>query len=552
MAISLLGALQTATNKTPVPTNTATPYNANVAPAAAPVKTATQLVAPVSATSTLPKPTTQTSTPMGVNATSPYSNQSAPSTTLPKTQVATVTPTTPSAGSPGTTGSTSNPYVKNAQGTWVLASSLGGSTTPQPPPTQINASDPITSIPATSVAAVGNTNTGTVGGLAPQAAPPVGTTNVVGANGVTNSTINPPTQTGLLSQAANIASGPSADYLNQQAQANAYNQQLQQSYSNEGQAIANIDGSPRGLNFAQGAENVIRNQALLQQQGLATAYQGAAGLLGAANTQQSNEQTGLLGAANSAAPIQVSPGNYLASPLTGVASSAAAGQQQGIQSATNWAIAQQNMAQGADYQGQAQNLSTALQTMSPVGQKLTDFLTTTGQNPLTSPLLNQKISTINAQNYPQQAATLNAAVNDIRSYAIQILGSQSGANPTDVTSAVNSFDFTNFSPTDLSNFLGDLNNLGNTRLGQLQTSANSSYGANSTVGTPAEGAPATDNGSLNTGTMQPSSYGADIVKAGAGTAGSILSGLWDALAGSASNVVGSAAGTGIAAKVLGL
>lgn len=236
---------------------------------------------------------------------------------------------------------------------------------------------------------------------------------------------------------------------------------------------------------------------------------------------------------------QVSPGNYLANSS---GTPVAGGQAAGIQNATNWAIAQQNMAQGADYQGQSQNLSNAIQTMTPIGQKLTDFITSTGQNPATSPLINEQISKVNAQLYPQQVATLNAAVNDIRSYAIQILGSQSGANPTDVTNAVNSFDFTNFSATDLSNFLQDLNNLGNTRLSQLQSATNSSYGANATVGTPAEGITATDKGALNTGGMSPSSMTSNIGKTLVGTIASTASAAASAASGAASSAAGGVIG----------
>lgn len=183
-------------------------------------------------------------------------------------------------------------------------------------------------------------------------------------------------------------------------------------------------------------------------------------------------------------------------------------------------IAAQNTTQGQTYQGIAQDLSNALQTMQPIGQKLVDFITTTGQNPATSPLVNEQIGKINAQLYPAQVATLNAAINDIRSFAIQILGSQSGANPTDVTNAVNSFDFSKFSATDLQSFLNDLNNLGNTRLSQTQSAMKAGYGSNP-ITTPAAGITASDQGSFSTGVMSPSSMASNLGKALVGSLASV-------------------------------
>lgn len=531
MAINLLGyvAPQSATAlTTPTKTQTSTPS-----------------VISYQTTNAQGLPSGQINTPLGVNATSPYNNQSAPSTTLPASQVAKApAPVDTSSFTPAQLAAFNN-AASLGSGVQTQNGVVGGNQNTSPPNT-----DPVTAIPAASVAAAGNTSTGTIGGTAPQASSTSPTT--ASTTSQPYSATNPVTQSGLLAQAANIASQPSADYLAQQAQANQYNQALQQSYSNEAQAEANIQGAPHTVNFAQGAENVIRNQALTQQQGLSTAYQGAAGLLGAANTQQGQEQTGLIGAANSAAPVQVSPGNYLASPLTGVAASAAAGQQQGIQAATNWAIAQQNMAQGANYQGQAQAISGALQTLAPVQAALTPYMSANNLDSQGQPFYNQQINAINAQSNPAAYATMQAAVSEARSYAIQILGSQSGANPTDVTNSVNSFDFSNFTPTQLNTFLDNLNALGQYRLSEAQAESQAGYGANATVGTPAQGATATPGAPLESGGANSLNNLSDPVKAILGGTVNITGDVLNTLAGSASSAVGSAAGTGIAAKVLGI
>lgn len=206
------------------------------------------------------------------------------------------------------------------------------------------------------------------------------------------------------------------------------------------------------------------------------------------------------------------------------------------------AVNEQNLTQGKTYQGIAQELSNALQTMKPIGDKLVQFISTTGQNPATAPLVNEQISKINAQLYPAQVATLNAAVNDIRSYAIQILGSQSGANPVDVTSGVNSFDFSKFSAQDLSSFLGDLQNLGSTRLSQAQSAMSAGYGANNGGATPAAGMIATEGGAYNTGGMTPSSFQSNLGKALLGTVANVTSAAAKAAGGAVSAGVGGVIG----------
>jgi len=215
------------------------------------------------------------------------------------------------------------------------------------------------------------------------------------------------------------------------------------------------------------------------------------------------------------------------------------------------AIGQQNVTQGRTYQAIAQELSNAIQTMQPIGQKLTTFIQTTGQNPATAPLVNEQIGKVNAQLYPAQAATLNAAINDIRSYAIQILGSQSGANPTDVTQGVNSFDFSKFTAKDLASFLGDLENLGMTRLSQAQSAMQAGYGTNNGGAAPAAGITAFDQGGLNSGSMTPSSMGSNLGKALVGTIAGVASKAADV----AGNAVGAAEGGvagGAAAKLFAL
>lgn len=546
-----------------------------------------------SATSYLPGSSVGTSnqmvTPMGVNAVSPYSNQSAPSGALPTAQVAKTTqtamPTQPAAGQAGTPGSAGNQYSL-VNGQWVL----GGGGTPQvssAAPVQTNVSDPITTIPAASLANASATPLVTASTATPttsSATQPYSTTN-------------PVTQPGLLAQAANLASQPSADYTAQEAQANAYNQQLQQSYSDEAQALANIEGSPRGLNFAQGAENVIRNQALLNQQGLATAYQGAAGLMGAANTQQSQEQTGLLSAAGQTAPV--TQFGQLTNPQTGAVISPTGGNPQlntavaqAVQLVQNGASTQDAItasglsnfglpgsqaltaalqgASGGSYNPTAQNataqtnattgttlgataatLQPSLTGLTQVGQQLQSLLTSAnGLNALGTNWQNTEIQNFQSTfGNNANVSSLNAIVNDANSYIAQILQSSDGLTPTAATAASNSLNLATLTPSALATVIQNISNLGQIRLGTLQQGATGALGATSGSLYQGSTAAVSPTASVNsdTGAVQTSN---PATQAAGGLLTSALQGGASLISGIIKNVSGIVGGA--AAEILGL
>lgn len=295
------------------------------------------------------------------------------------------------------------------------------------------------------------------------------------------------------------------------------------------------------LDMSTGRQNILANLAQNTQANLAAQIEAYA-------AQRGVSADVLKSAAGMSAPVTLSGGQYLATP-TG--QQLGGGMQGGIANATKWAIAQQNMAQGQNYQGQAQELSNALQAMAPLGQKLTGFMTQTGLNPAETPILNQQINKIDSQLHPDAVATMNAAISDIRSYAIQILGSQSGANPTDVTASVSSFDFGNFTPVQLNTLFKNLENMGTVRLSQAQSASQAGYVANLTGGgAAAQGMTAIDQGSLNTGGKTPSTDTNNVLKALGGiglSAGGAIAGL----AGDIAPMVGAGAAVGAGGAGLG-
>lgn len=251
--------------KPAVPTNTATPYNANVykPPVSTPAPNATSVAnkQPVYMPPTAP---------VGVKATTPTYNVSGPSTTLPASQTV----------KPGVLTQAQLDAQNKANG--VSQFNTG--------PAQVGGA--IGSAPAS-----------------PQNAPQATQQYSVA---------NPPTYGGLVGQLANTAlQGQGSQQAAEAYQkAQGINQQLEQAREQQAQAEANIAGAPHTVNFAQGATNVIRNQGFAQQQALSQQLQAQQGLFGTAMSGQGQQLTALQGAAGLAAPQQYSLTNQPYNPLT--------------------------------------------------------------------------------------------------------------------------------------------------------------------------------------------------------------------------------------------
>lgn len=591
-SINLLGQL-------PAPT---TNYSSLTYQPVNPTSTSTPVLNKPIASSLLPVSTPNITTPMGVTAKSPTTTVSAPATTLPKAQIASsgLNPNGTSAVGIGaqSSQSASTPIYDSTTGFLTDYGKSIGAKAVQP-------NDPANQVaqPTTQTTSVQNTQPPSTQGQVFSNGQDTTFSGLLGA--AANAATGIQNQANTVNQtAAQIGAETQMSPAEQQANAAAANLQKQAAA-----ALGDVGTQGWSAAFQQGQEGLInRNinaQEAAQQQiaatyaaqrqanatalgNEATAQQGAGGLLGTAasslNTsagqaapvtqfgQLTNPQTGQvvspaggnpqLNTAVQQAAQLIQNGASIADataasglsafgvPGTQALTSLLNGSSGGTYnpSAVN-AITQQNLSQGATYQGVAQELSNAIQTMQPIAQKLITFIQQTGQNPATSPLVNTAIENVNAQLYPAQVATLNAAVNDIRSYAIQVLGSQSGANPTDVTSALNSFDFSKFSATDLAQFLGDLQNMANTRLSQAQSAMTAGYGSNTVGSGPAAGATATGQGEgFNTGSMTPSTASSNLGKAVLGAVSGVAGSAVNAASGALSSAAGGAIG-GAAAEI---
>jgi hypothetical protein len=124
------------------------------------------------------------------------------------------------------------------------------------------------------------------------------------------------TYAGLIAQLQKQASQPSQSYQDALAQAQQYNQQLGESKANEAAALSANAQNPIPLEFQQGRGQILQNQYLAQQNALAGQYQGATNLLGAANTQQGLQQSGLTSAISASAPQQYGLTTQPYNPLT--------------------------------------------------------------------------------------------------------------------------------------------------------------------------------------------------------------------------------------------
>lgn len=315
-------------------------------------------------------------------------------------------------------------------------------------------------------------------------------TNPVGTQQPKPYTVNEGLYGQLITGLANRGLQPGEAYQQAYGDAQRYNSQLSQSMTNQAGAQAQNRLNPIPIGDQTGREAVIRAQYGQQQTALSQGFQGASNLISGANTQQSLMQQALQQAAAGAAPTQMTPGNYLQSPLGGGASSAAQGQQQGLDAATNWAIAQQNIQQGRTYQGQAQDISNGLQLLKEISPRLTKFMEEAGLNPSTVPWLNTKINQIDGQANTVAYRSMNELLGMSTSLIQQMLQAQGNMTPTDAGDLVKSYELGNLTPTQLGILLHNMEVTGNLRLSQAQSASHAGYGANSQVGTPAQGADA--------------------------------------------------------------
>lgn len=170
------------------------------------------------------------------------------------------------------------------------------------------------------------------------------------------SNTNPPTYTGLVGQTANAGQNLIQNAQQDSPEVKAARVALQQSQTEESQALANIQGSPHTMNFAQGAENVIRNQYLANQSALSNTLNSAVTTQGQQFTAQ-NQGGGLVGtAAGLAAPQLGSIGQVPYSPLNGSQGSVLGSTQSGGVSAAGNLMGQ---FEGAKAVGAASGTGTA-------------------------------------------------------------------------------------------------------------------------------------------------------------------------------------------------
>lgn len=397
------------------------------------------------------------------------------------------------------------------------------------------------------------------------------------------------THSGLITSAVNSAQGNAG--IGQNAANIAAD--FAKRYTEVGQLGAKAQGgylSTGTTPVAEGNAAIIANTTANQQKAIAEGETAALQGTGQQLTAQNQQTTGLLGAGGLTAPVMqagmlTNPQNgqplnpslvanavqqatqlvqnganvndpqvqALLNPFGYYGASAFTEAQQALSGGTynpssQSAIVEQNLAQGQEYQKQAQDIGNSLQLLGTIAPQLTDFMTRANQNPALTPLINTQISKINAQTNPEAYTTMKAVMGETRSFVQQMLQATGGMTPTDAGEIADSYDFSQMTPQNLSDFLDNMELVGNYRLSQAQSASQTGYGAGSN---PAQGPDANTSGSLKT-----SATGAFdklppqfkfILGAGSGLVGSAL----DAVKGAAGSAAGAAAGA-TAATVLGI
>lgn len=327
----------------------------------------------------------------------------------------------------------------------------------------------------------------------------------------------------LISALAQRSLQPSQDYQNQQNLANQYNQALTGSRLAEAGALAGNAATPVDQSFGEGRANIIGNRYAQEQAALGSGFQGASTLLGAANTQQGLQQSGLGSAAGLAQPV--SQFGMLTNPITGVPLNTGVFQnavQQAVQLVQNgtpandpsvtsllssfgfvgplafqnamsamsggqgsvWnpaaqsAAAGQNIAGATNFQQQAVALDTGLKNMRTVAPLITQAASQVGINPTDASMYNAPINTYISQIQNSGGfANFQAMINDVQRYSSQIISSGADLTPTGVTAATALMSPQNLSISQIQSYLGTLDQLGTNQLAILQQQAQASGGS---------------------------------------------------------------------------
>lgn len=355
---------------------------------------------------------------------------------------------------------------------------------------------------------------------------------------------------GALSNAAmadSVSRGSGQQYAqNYSSQLSNANQNVQNALTGQGQQIT---AGNDAANIAQGQvgaqQNAAANIGSLTQPQAGAAFFGSpvsGDTIGSGSVVNNAVQNALQMVKAGADPTSsavTGPLNSLGATALNAFNSALNGQN-GYNPTASSAAAQQNASQGAQYQGEGAQLSTTLKQLDTLTPTVTNFLNASGLNNSSSPYFNKSVNAYLAQTKnPADIASLNAMLADVKTYTAQILGS-SGLNPTEVSSTVNSFDPGGLNAGQLTAFLSNLSNLGQTRLAPLQQTAASSYG-NSTTANPYGGQQA--NPSTNS-TLGPITQGSAASK--------VNNPVIQALLGSGINAAGGIEGaiSGIASRIL--
>lgn len=162
-----------------------------------------------------------------------------------------------------------------------------------------------------------------------------------------------PTYPGLISSQASFNPFANPNVSQPYNQAQELNTELQQSRTNEANAVAQNRLNPIPIGDQTGREAVLQNQYQGQQNALASELQGESSLYSTGLTGTGQQLSGLNAATSNAAPIQASYSNQILNPQTGQPLS---GTSNAMQTAVSNAINQ--IKAGGGYQNAAATLSS--------------------------------------------------------------------------------------------------------------------------------------------------------------------------------------------------
>lgn len=196
------------------------------------------------------------------------------------------------------------------------------------------------------------------------------------------------------------------------------------------------------------------------------------------------------------------------------------------------AISQSNADIQQKYQAQSADINAGLTKLKGIGNQVTNLGEATSAQPYNTPIGNETYSNYYTNVNPSAKASILAGLSEIKNTISTIVAAATGMNPTQVGETVNSYEslFEHMNPSQMKDFLYNVEQYGLTNLQTAQKGAKGEFGSNAPIANPSD--------TLKTGTNNSSTEAG--IATGATLGKSLLTKIVDELGNVAAGAAGGA------------